>query len=49
MSERSMVRAIYGLQLKDIKRSTDLIFILGLNETIDQLAMANVFVCMVMC
>ena len=30
-----------GVQLKDKKRSMDLMFILGLNETIDQLAMAN--------
>ena len=27
--------------LKDIKRSTDLMFMLGLKETIDRLAMAN--------
>ena len=30
-----------GVQLKDRKRSMDLIFMLGLNETMDQLAMAN--------
>ena len=36
-----MVRAMCGVQLNDRKRSTDLMFILGLNETIDQLAMAN--------
>ena len=36
-----MVRAICGVQLKDRKRSTYLMFILGLNKTIDQLAMAN--------
>ena len=30
-----------GVQLKDIKRSTDLMFMLGLRETIDQLAKAN--------
>ena len=40
-SDRSMVRAMCGVQLKDIKRSTDLMFMLGLKETIDQLAMAN--------
>ena len=40
-TERSMVRAICGVQPRDIKRSTDLIFMLGLNETIDQLAMTN--------
>ena len=36
-----MVREMCGVQLKDRKRSTDLMFMLGLNETIDQLAMAN--------
>ena len=40
-TERSMVRAMCGAQLKDRKRSTDLMLMLGLNETIDQLAMAN--------
>ena len=35
------MRAMRGAQLKDAKLATDLIFILGLNETIDQLAMAN--------
>ena len=36
-----MVRAMCGVQLKDRKRSTDFMFMLALNETIDQLAMAN--------
>ena len=36
-----MVRAMCGIQLNDIKRSTDLMLMLGLNETTDQLAMAN--------
>ena len=36
-----MVRAICGVQLKDRKRSMDFMFMLGLKETIDQLAMAN--------
>ena len=36
-----MVRAMCGVQLNDKKRSTDLMFMLGLNETMDQLAMAN--------
>ena len=40
-TERSMVKAMLGVQPKDRKRSTDLMFMLGLNETIDQLAMAN--------
>ena len=40
-TERSMAREMCGVQLKDIKRSTDLMFMLGLNETIDQLAMTN--------
>ena len=35
----SMARAMCGVQLKDRKRSGDLM--LGLNETIDLLAMAN--------
>ena len=47
-TERSMVRAMCGVQLKDGKRSADLIFMLGLNEAVDQLAMA-VFVGMVVC
>ena len=36
-----MVRAMCGVQLKDRKRSTDLMFMLGLNEAIDQLAITN--------
>ena len=36
-----MVSAMYGVQLEDKKRSTDLMLMLGLDETIDQLAMAN--------
>ena len=40
-TERSMVRAMCGVQLKDRKISKDLMFMLGLTETIDQLAMAN--------
>ena len=40
-TERSMVRAMCGVQLIDRKRSTDVMFMLGLNETMDQLAMAN--------
>ena len=39
--ERSMVRAMCGVQLKDRNRYTYLMFMLGLNETIDQLLMAN--------
>ena len=35
-----MVRAMCGVQLKDRKISMDLMFMLGLKETIDQLAMA---------
>ena len=38
---RSMVRALCIIQFKDRKRSIDLMFMLYLNETIDQLAMAN--------
>ena len=33
-TERSMVRAMRGVQLKDRKRSIDLKFMLGLNEII---------------
>ena len=40
-TERSMVTAMCGVQLKDRKRSMDLMFMLGLNEIIDQLVMAN--------
>ena len=40
-TERSMVRAMCGVQLKDRKRSMYLMFMLGLKETMDQLAMAN--------
>ena len=37
----SVVRAMCGIQLSDRKRSTDLMFMQGLKEAIDQLAMAN--------
>ena len=40
-TERSMVRAMCGVLLKNGKRSMDLMFMLGLNETMDQLAMAS--------
>ena len=40
-TERSMVRAMFGIQLKDRKRSKDLMLMLDLNETMDNLAMAN--------
>ena len=36
-----MVRAMCGVQLKDRKRSSDLMFMLGLNETVDQLGISN--------
>ena len=39
--ERSMVKAMCGVQLNNRKRSTDLMLMLGLNTAIDQLAMAN--------
>ena len=35
------MRAMCGVQLKDRKRSTDLMIMLGLSETTDQLAIAN--------
>ena len=41
MTERSMVRAMCGVHLKYIKISTHLMFMLGLKEAIDQLAMVN--------
>ena len=40
-TEGSMVIAIFGVLLNDRKLSTDLMFMLGLNETEDQLTMAN--------
>ena len=40
-TERSMVRAMCGVQLKDEKMSKDFVLLLGMDETIDQLAMAN--------
>ena len=36
-----MVRAMCGVQLKDRKRSTDLMVMLGWKKTIDQLAISN--------
>ena len=39
ITERSMVGTMCGVQLKYRKRSED--FMLGLNETIDQLVMVN--------
>ena len=36
-----MVSAMCGVQLKDRKRSTDFMFMLSFNETMDQLPMAN--------
>ena len=41
MTGRSMIRLMCGTQLKDRKTSKDLMLILGLNETIDQLATTN--------
>ena len=40
-TERSMVKAMCGVQLNNRKRSKDLMLMLGLNVTIDQLAMSN--------
>ena len=40
-TERSTVRAMCRVQLKDRKRSKDLMLMLGLNKTIDQLSMAK--------
>ena len=38
---RSMVREMCRLQLKDRERSAGLMFMLGLNEAMDHLAMTN--------
>ena len=40
-SERFLMRAMCGVQFKDRKRSTDFMFMLGLNEAMHQLAIAN--------
>ena len=40
-TDRSMANAICGVQLRDRKRSSDLMFMLGLSEAMDQLAVAN--------
>ena len=40
-TERSIAVAMCGVQLKDRKRSANLMFLQGLKETIDQLVMAN--------
>ena len=40
-TERSMARAMCGVQLRDRKRSMDLMFMQGLKETIDHLTMAS--------
>ena len=40
-TERSMERAMCVVQLKDRRRSADLMFMLGLKETIYQLTIAN--------
>ena len=44
-----MVREMCGVQLNYGKRSKDLMYMLGLNETIDQLAIAVSFCGMVKC
>ena len=41
MTERSILKAICGVQLKDRKKSMDLMFMFSLNEAVDQLAVAN--------
>ena len=48
-TEISMVRAMCGVQLKYRTRTSDLMLMLGLMETIDQLTMANSVSSMVMC
>ena len=44
-----MLRAMCGVQLKDRKRCKDLMSMIGLNETIDQLAMASSVCWYVLC
>ena len=41
MTDRSLKRTMCVIQIKDSKRAGDIMLILCLNETIDQLAMAN--------
>ena len=48
-TERSIVRVMCVVQLNDRKRSTDLIFMLGLKEDIGQLVRQTVIVGMVIC
>ena len=40
-TERSMVRAMCGVQLNGTKRTGYMMFMLGLNEVMDQLAVAS--------
>ena len=40
-TERFTVREECGVHLKDTERPKDLMFILGLNEAMDQLALVN--------
>ena len=40
-TERSMLRVICGVQLKDRKRAKSFVLMLALKETIDELSMAN--------
>ena len=46
---KSMLRAMCGVQLKDRKKSKDMMLIYDLNETIDQWQWQTLFVGMVMC
>ena len=41
MDKNINVRRMCGVQLKDRKKSKDLMFMFRLNETIDHMAMAN--------
>ena len=40
-TEISLVRAMCGVQLKDSKRTIDLMYVVALSETIDQLTIEN--------
>ena len=46
-TEKPMVRAMCGVQLKDRKISMGLMFMFSLKKTMDQLAMTNSVHCMV--
>ena len=48
-SEKCMLRAMCGVQLKERKRSTDLMFMMTLSEAIDQWLWQTMFIGIIMC